>query len=688
MSLRRIPGILAALLSLVVCLSAAALLWLPQIYLFPLTYPPLTELFQELNFLSHLYPHYPQVALVLLALTTTGVLLALLSAPIRLGADTPALAVPTAASLPAVGWRNPSILLLAAITLAHGALWVALLRDHYHWGLFYAWVGSLALCAWAWRRIDTQRGTSTTAPLDGSELTWIVVLACAFLSYCLYDLDHWRYSFMGDEFGFWGYARFVVKNRLPDGRPGVVNAFTQEGVALYHPMMCTLYQSWFMRLLGVNGFAWRLSSVVAAVLALPGFYLFLRESISRPAAVVGVVLLAGNHFLLTYAHHGLNNVQVLAPTLTALGLWVWGSKRDHRLALYAAGVAAGLGFYTFYSSRLAVVFVALGLLLVPFTLPWRRRIGQGIAFGFGFLLTFVPLVAASPNFLGDMLHQSVMRADTTETTATETHGALERLWSSINSPQTRTKWEACWSDPLMSLREGRFLWGSWTDSWTGSLFLVGLTWAALRWRRHPFLVWLLGCYFASVIGIGVLTQHGFPTDTRMLFLVPFYITFAVLTLDIWRNQLWPLDTPLTRTGIALLVAATTIAIGLNQYRYRIEAPAKYSLAPFGLVTKVAQQHPDAHLYFVAPPLHDFSILHDLATVYLYAERIEVLRTDTIARHEERITRPAVFVFARMFPEPIEDTVELLRRRYPIEQTETHVDGSAHNVVLSLYVPAE
>jgi len=681
--MRRALGLLAALISLLVCLIAAALLWQPQEYLFRLTYPQLSGLFQELNFLSHLYPNYPQVSLALLALATAGALLALLSGPIEFASDGP----PAPASpLPGV-WRSRSVVVLGLAGVANVALWVALVGDHYHWGLFYAWGLSLGVGAWAWRTVDMQRGLASGRPLALPELTFLVVLACSFILYCAYDLDHWRYSFMGDELGFWGYARFVVQDRLPDGRPGIVNAFTQEGVALYHPMMCTLYQSWFMRLFGVQSFAWRLSSVVAATLALPGFYLFLRETISRPAAVVGVVVLAGNHFLLTYAHHGLNNVQVLAPTVTALGLWVWGSKRDNLLALYASGVAAGLGFYTFYSSRLAVAFVVLGLLLVPLGLPWRRRIGQAIAFAFGFLLTFTPLVAASPNFVGDMLHQSVMRVDATETTASETEGAVERLWKSINDPQTRTKWEACWSDPLMSLREGRFLWGSWTDSWIGSLFLVGLTWSSLRWPRRPFLLWLLASYFASVVAIGVLTQHGFPTDTRMLFLVPFYITFAVLALDVWRNQLRALPLPIGRGGTILLAGAAILSIALNQHRFRVESPSRYSVAPFGLVTKVAQQYPEAHIYFVAPPIHDFSILHDLATVYLYADRIEVLRTDTIARGEERVVRPAAFVFARMFPEPIEDTVELLRQRYPIEQAQTHIDGSGHNSLRSFYVPA-
>lgn len=672
-------GRIAAVVCLLACAAAAALLFDPQHYLVQVTPPLPHEWLKRLHFLSHLYPGYPQLSLVLWGLILAAALLAWSSSRFALAVD--------GFDAGATALATPSVpLLLWIATLANVGLWVALTLGTYHWLMFDAWVIGLLLCGWLWKGIHSRRGGALVYPFDLREVTFLVVLAAIFILYCGYDLEHWRYSFMGDELGFWGYARYAVQNKLPDGRPGIVNAFTQEGVALYHPMMCTLYQNWFMRVLGINVFAWRLSSVFAAALALPGFYLFLREAISKPAAVAGTVILAANHYFITYAHHGLNNVQVLAPTLAALGLWVWGAKRDDVLALYASGVAAGLGFYTFYSSRLAVAFVMLGFLLLPRALPLRRRLPMFAAFLFGFAITMVPLIAASPHFLGDMLHQSVMRTESSETLANESAGALGRLWENLRSDATRTKWEACWIDPFWSLREGRFMYGSWVDSWVGSLFLVGLVWSALRWRRRPFLLWLLACYFVSVIGIGVLTQHAFPTDTRMLFLVPFYITFAVLALDVMRAELQGGTAALTRFGAGLLVTATVISVAANQYRYVIESPAKYSLAELGLVTKLVQTNPpDRHVYFVSPPVYDFNILYDLGTMYLYGDRVEIMRTDTIAAGRERIQRPAIMVFAKMFPESTDETLATLKQRYPVDRFETHTDGAGHNVVRALFL---
>ena len=679
-------GRVAAVACLLTCAAAAALLFDPQPYLVHVTLPLSPEWLKRLNFLSHLYPGYPQISLVLWGLIGAAVLLAWCSSRFELGADRVDAEAMASVSTPTA--TMPTVL-LAVAAVAHVALWLALALDYYHWLMFDAWMVSLLLCGWLWKRVHNHRGGTVAYPFDLREVTFLVVLGAIFILYCGYDLGHWRYSFMGDEFGFWGYARYAVQNKLPDGRPGIVNAFTQEGVALYHPMMCTLYQNWFMRVLGINVFAWRLSSVIAAVLALPGFYLFLREAISKPAAIAGTVILAANHYVLTYAHHGLNNVQVLAPTLAALGLWVWGAKRDDVLALYASGVAAGLGFYTFYSSRLAVALVMLGFVLLPRALPARRRLPMLAAFGFGFVITMVPLIAASPHFVGDMLHQTVMRTEASETLANESSGALERLWTGLLSDTTRTKWEACWIDPFWSMREGRFMYGSWADSWVASLFLVGLVWSALRWRRRPFLLWLLAGYFASVIGIGVLTQHAFPTDTRMLFLVPFYVTFAVLALDVMRAELQTGAAVLTKVGAVFLVTATLISVAANQYRYVIESPAKYSLAQLGLVTKLVQINPsDRHIYFVSPPIYDFNILYDLGTMYLYGDRVEIIRTDTIAAGNERIQRPAIIVFAKMFPESTEDTLATLKQRYPVDRFETHSDGSGHNVVKALFLNAD
>ena len=104
---------------------------------------------------------------------------------------------------------------------------------------------------------------------------------------CSYDSLSWKYSFGGDELGFWTFASGLARGR-------VINVFSSiEGVAGYHPVLSSLYQSYFMRVFGVNVFAWHLSSIVAAALTLPVFYLFLREIIGVRAAVAGVILLAG-----------------------------------------------------------------------------------------------------------------------------------------------------------------------------------------------------------------------------------------------------------------------------------------------------------------------------------------------------------------------------------------------------------
>lgn len=668
-----------------ICAAAAVALWDPERFLFDRPLGLSRQQLEAVNFLSHAYAVRPELAWVLWWVIAAGIALAAVSSGgIRFAWDMPAPEFRVAGRV-SRGTSAPALLLfwivsaaLIALLLAQVYIWVSLARNEYLPIFFPVWLAGIAALSYPFWRLNRAEGVRFEFPFGAGECAFLTAAVAAFTAYCCVDLMSWRYSFMGDELGFWTFAGLLAEGR-------VFNVFSSsEGVAGYHPVMCSVYQALFLRVFGTNAFAWHLSSVAAAALSLPVFYLFLREWLGVRAAAAGTLLLAGNHYLLAYAHNGLNNVQVLFPALLALSLWLWGARRGDWVALYGAGVATGLGFYTYYSSRLALAFLLLAFFLVPVAVTGRKRLHWLLAYVFAFCLTAMPLVAAPGDFLGWMLEQSAIGSS-------DTGGAGQvatRVAGALLSEGARAKWEASWIDPFYSPRLGRFMVGSWVDSLTAAFALLGIVWAALRWFRHRILLWLLGCYLGAVLAVAVLSQYAAPPDTRMLFLVPFYIAFAVLALEVlWQEcslrRLLP-----RRARLVCVGAIVAVALAANQYRHLVVAPQRYHLHPFGLVVKVAQTSPsDRHFYFVAPPQYWVEMVKGLADMYGFGDRLEIMRTDELPARLDEVRRPAAFLFANMFPERMEEEVALVRRRFGNSAEAVVVDGSEMSRLRVVDVPA-
>ena len=70
----------------------------------------------------------------------------------------------------------------------------------------------------------------------------------------------------------------------------------------------------------------------------------------RKAAVVAAVLFAASHYTLAGTHIGNTVLSALPVAVWSLALFVLGWRKSNPLLLYAAGVVAGLGLYT-YTTR-------------------------------------------------------------------------------------------------------------------------------------------------------------------------------------------------------------------------------------------------------------------------------------------------------------------------------------------------
>ena len=82
-----------------------------------------------------------------------------------------------------------------------------------------------------------------------------------------------------------------------------------------------------MAIFGRSNEIWRLSSVLAIALAIPGIYCIGSLLGGRRVAFVSSSVFALSHYMFAYAHTGYNLSQVYAPMTWSIAFFVLGLKR-------------------------------------------------------------------------------------------------------------------------------------------------------------------------------------------------------------------------------------------------------------------------------------------------------------------------------------------------------------------------
>ncbi len=255
----------------------------------------------------------------------------------------------------------------------------------------------LALTALLWQR-DRGEGVLPSLALTPADTRWLLALLIIGFAAGAYRLLDLPLHIFEDEAGFWHTARGLVRGdfRL---------SFFDYGLYTF-PIASSYFQAGVMRMFGQGLWGWRFSAVLPAVLAVVPLYLLVRDAFGRRlAAAAGLVLLTNGVFL-AFARLGYNNSQALLPVTLTVYLFAL-SVRDAKdgkngaLAPWLAGLAAGLGFYTYLSGMLGAGVILLGIIYLAFTrrLRWRQIIVLGAGIYAGWAVIVLPRVVfglASP----------------------------------------------------------------------------------------------------------------------------------------------------------------------------------------------------------------------------------------------------------------------------------------------------
>lgn len=407
-------------------------------------------------------------------------------------------------------------------------------------------------------------------------------IAGAFIALNARDITHWHYSYIGDEFEFWNFARNI-------NLYGLARPFSQDGVYGFNPVLSLAGKAAVMRVFGNNDFGATLSSALTAAAAIPGVYLtaYLAGR-GRTAAIVAASLFASSHYLFALSHISYNNLDALLPMTYATGFFLLGVRRNSPFWLYAAGAAAGMGFYTHLAARATMPILVVALALSPALLARSRPLFAGFA------------VAAFPAFI--------------------VNGAQAFAWL---FPQLAGGYSEAISGPFLervqenvrnlfafhyNTHHSHYVTGSLMDALSGGAAALGVGYALGTIRERSsrlLLVWIAALFVFA----GLLSPHPHVPNTRMFLLMP---PLAVAAGVVVGRYAWPIAAriaqgkPHETLAWALVGALLLSVFALNVRQFWVVSPPLTPLTNEAIATGAWREECGSDLTataFVSPNLH-------------------------------------------------------------------------------------
>lgn len=343
--------------------------------------------------------------------------------------------------------------------------------------------------------------------LSGEAAAFGATVAIAFAVYT-FDLGSWRYSFIGDEYNFFGFST----NLLTASRPPYLLKMT--GAYDVHPVFSGVIQAGTMLLYGRDIYGWRVSETLAVLLAALPLYVFLRTFLGIRPAFVGLFIYLSSQHLLGFTKVGYPYSQLLVPLVGGIALLVLAMRRESLLGLFLAGVLATFAFYTF---AFGIPFIALPVLLFALLAFTRDRAGfRKNLVGVAALLLGIGLTALPSLSDPEGLRQIAL------------HTVANTEVKSANAfiDQMLPNWLYVLVASLTFAGHSHYVSGPHLDLVSSILMLLGFGSLIVAARRSRFALWLVICLPVVSLFVGGFAPYPFPPIARTYILVPFYAMFA------------------------------------------------------------------------------------------------------------------------------------------------------------------
>ena len=326
---------------------------------------------------------------------------------------------------------------------------------------------------------------------------------------------------------------------------------------------------------GIDLFHFRVVHALFGVGSVLLFYLLCRQFFGKLKSVTFAVLLATNHALFAISRMAMRDNTGLFLELLALLCLVYGFKRRQILSTFFGGVAAGLGFYTYFPGRIIIVIwglvLFLSLLLYWTKKHWQFIFAHGAVLALGFFSIAGPVLVAtvkqSDEAFGYQKQQFLLYPE---------GRSLEQVWTGAPTPQEAWKVNihnglATFNKPLHD--EGYIypnFGNGFVDQYSGILVWIGL---AICVGRIITRNQTLGDVIAAVGFVTLFLSFAFlitkaPNYTRLLVILPFsmycsgealWSVFGAMLSTIFRQGVRRLVFGLTSLLVTLCVGVIIYA---------------------------------------------------------------------------------------------------------------------------------
>jgi len=500
--------------------------------------------------------------------------------------------------------------ILCAFAFFGTTLWSLATREYTPW-MAVGWLISLLIIIVVIAIWDQHRGVNLSPGLTRQDILWMLGLAIIGLVIGAYRLQGVPDSLMGDEGNFWTTARDIATGIF---KPPIFS----NGVYSF-PILSSYLQAWALKDFGINLWGWRFSSVLSGVATILPFYLLARETFNRKVAIASSIALILSPYYLAFARLGYNNIQALfITTLTVYWLYI-GLNRDSHLYLFLAGCVSGLGFYTYFSARVAFIIslAFIGLMLLDRKIKFRQA-----AFAMT-LLVFGTILIVGPYFIYGISHEaSGMGYKTLESLFFNTFNG-ELFYSDKElfaiAPPLTINGNTLFYNPkiylvlivrglartLLAFQKPGFISEHFiSSSLTGTVgaffYLIGLGITLLKFKQPRSLLLLLW-FFSAVFGLSSLNTVP-PRHTHMVSIIPALALLTGIGLYTIASTLSAVHAKLEKYKNSFLaIVITGISLG-GLIDYFVIMPGQYHPQPDQVMSwAVLYAQDESFLYIYSDP---------------------------------------------------------------------------------------
>lgn len=441
--------------------------------------------------------------------------------------------------------------------------------------------------------------------ISGLVAIWILIAVVGLAIYT-YQLDSWRYAFVGDEYAFYNAAQIFLRN------PNISNLLSSRGVYSSHPVFATFVQSLTLLLYGENIYGWRFNSVLMVFLSAPAIFVLVCQLAGRNVGLLAAIFFVSAHHLMGLSHVGYNQPQLLPSFTMMLMFLAIALHYQSRLAMFLAGVCAAFSFYTFTLGvpliPLPLLVLAAFFLISTSRLPLKRRVMAVmplvIACMIGILVTALPRVS-NTTWFSDGVSNTIFAHS-------EMKDVSDPLLQQLVPNVLYTLSASLYFD-----QKSHYISGALLDPISSILMLLGVTGLiTVATKRYTALLLLLS-FLTSVFVVGGSVPYIYPSHTRTFLLVTFYAIFAALgTAYLWEtgHNLFP-----PRAAFIVLVTAVLV---LNTYQFfYIYEHTNQSNRMSMMVREFQFSSPETTFYYVDRVPDDQNLLMVLDSFEFDTERL-------------------------------------------------------------------